>query len=341
MIYILTLIFGILTLLSFIRDRRSLFNPLLLIAFLGLAYISLLFLADQFKWDTLYRFSVLAGFGLLPLIIFFASIFLIYNGIILLKKEGKSKANFLSLGLGASVLLLMVSTLFRGSFDAIPWFNQLFNDLTVFLFLNFFFFGTIFAGFLLYSLLYHYLPKRKNYDFIIIHGAGLIGGERVTPLLQKRIDKAVEAFHQGQKHKLKLIASGGQGPDEKISEAQAIANYLESIDFPMDRVLLEDKSTTTYENLLFSKTIAEQTVPNPRFLFVTNDYHVFRTSLYAKQIGLIGDGLGCATASYYIPSAFIREYIAFLTKIKWLIILFYLPIIIFMIIYIIQLLVVK
>lgn len=180
----------------------------------------------------------------------------------------------------------------------------------------------------MYSLLYNFLPKRKDYDFIIIHGAGLIGGEVVTPLLKKRIDKAVEAFHQGQNPNLKLIASGGQGPDEKISEAQAIANYLKSIHFPMDKVILEDRSTTTYENLLFSKEIAEQHIKNPRFLFVTNDYHVFRTSLYAKQIGLVGDGLGCATASYYIPSAFIREYIAFLTKVKWLLFLFYLPVLI-------------
>ncbi|WP_349308130.1 hypothetical protein [Streptococcus suis] len=52
-------------------------------------------------------------------------------------------------------------------------------------------------------------------------------------------------------------------------------------------------------------------------------YHVFRTSLYAKKIGLVGDGLGCKIANYYIPSAFIREYVAFLTKIKWpLVILF-------------------
>jgi membrane protein len=145
----------------------------------------------------------------------------------------------------------------------------------------------------------------------------LLDGERVTPLLKKRIDKAVQAFQQSKNPHIQLIASGGQGSDEKISEAQAMYNYLvEQTDVPKEAILLEDKSTTTYENLLFSKELGEQLVENPRFLFVTNDYHVFRTSTYARQIGMQGDGLGCSTASYYIPSAFIREYVAMCVKMK-------------------------
>ena len=178
--------------------------------------------------------------------------------------------------------------------------------------------------FFLCSLLYNFIPKRKNYDFIIIHGAGLLNGERVTPLLKRRIDKAVEAFKKSRNSNIKLIASGGQGADEKISEARAIFNYLmEETDVPGKAVLLEDQSKTTYQNLLFSKKLGESLVENPRFLFVTNDYHVFRTSTYAKKIGIRGDGLGCSTASYYLPSAFIREYVALCVKMKWMFAGFY------------------
>lgn len=59
----------------------------------------------------------------------------------------------------------------------------------------------------------------------------------------------------------------------------------------MERVLLEEQSRTTYENLLFSKAIGQARIDKPRFLFVTNDYHVLRTSLYARRAGLVGDGL--------------------------------------------------
>ena len=105
---------------------------------------------------------------------------------------------------------------------------------------------------MLYSILYLFIPKKKHYDFIIIHGAGLLDGEKVTPLLKRRIDKAVEAYHKSKNPHIKIIASGGQGGDEKISEAQAITNYLlEETDVPQDAVILEDQSRTTYENLSF------------------------------------------------------------------------------------------
>ena len=198
------------------------------------------------------------------------------------------------------------------------------NIFFFFLIYSYLIFGFAFAGFLLYSILYLFIPKKKHYDFIIIHGAGLLNGEKVTPLLKNRIDKAVEAYRQSSNPNVKLIASGGRGGDEKISEAQAICNYLmEETDVPREAILLEEDSTTTYENLLFSKEIGEKLVANPRFLFVTNDYHVFRTSTYARQLRMKGDGLACRTAGYYIPSAFIREYVALCVKMKWLFVAFY------------------
>ena len=78
-----------------------------------------------------------------------------------------------------------------------------------------------------------------------------------------------------------------------------------------------------YENLLYSKKLGEKLVASPQFLFVTNNYHVFRTSTYARKLGMKGDGLGCRTAGYYIPSAFIREYVALCVKLKWLFMFFY------------------
>ena len=139
-----------------------------------------------------------------------------------------------------------------------------------------------------------------------------------------QIDKAIEAFYKSKNPNIRIIASGGKGNDEKISEAQAIANYIEKeTTVPTDRIILEDKSTTTYENLLFSKKIGESLIENPKFLFVTNNYHVYRTGAYAKKVGMVGDGLGCRTARYYIPSAFIREFIALCVKIKWVFAAFY------------------
>ena len=317
-LYGITTIVLIALLFSMWKDNRSLWNPALLVIEVLFLYLSIANAFFSFGYENAHL-VIIAGFLLITIIIVFSGIFLIFNGFILLKKEGFSKANLLSPIMGIVILFFFVLMWIRAGLVTNEFFftNHWINILVMFIIYTYIIFGFAFVGFMMYSFVYLWLPKKQKYDFIIIHGAGLLNGEKVTPLLKRRIDKAVQAFHQSKNPHIQLIASGGQGSDEKISEAQAMYNYLvEQTDVPKEAILLEDKSTTTYENLLFSKELGEQLVENPRFLFVTNDYHVFRTSTYARQIGMQGDGLGCSTASYYIPSAFIREYVAMCVKMK-------------------------
>ena len=74
----------------------------------------------------------------------------------------------------------------------------------------------------------------------------------MTPLLKRRVDKALAIYYKCKK-KPKIVVSGGKGSDEKISEAEAMANYLFSKGIARNQVILEKKSTNTYENLKFSK----------------------------------------------------------------------------------------
>lgn len=326
MLYIITGIVIVAFIFSMLRDNRSMWNPALLIIGVFFSYLSLVQLFYTSGDENVYMITLAAGFLGVPFLVFLSGIFLIYNGFVLLKREGKSKVNYLSLGMGILIIAFYIMIFVRayGTDNYIFYQNPWLNIFFIFVIYSYIIFGFAFAGFLLYSLLYNFIPKGKNYDFIIIHGAGLLNGERVTPLLKRRIDKAVEAFKKSRNSNIKLIASGGQGADEKISEARAIFNYLmEETDVPGEAVLMEDQSKTTYQNLLFSKKLGESLVETPRFLFVTNDYHVFRTSTYAKKIGIRGDGLGCSTASYYLPSAFIREYVALCVKMKWMFAGFY------------------
>ena len=323
--YLFTGIIVLAFVFSFWRDNRSLWNPALFLLSLIFIYFSVANLIYQSGYEDLHLLVMVIPFALLPVSLFLGGIFLIYNGVILLKREGRSKSNYLSLLLGIVILIFLALVSFRmGGRNELFYTNHFLNILFVFIAYSYFIFGFAFAGFMIYSILYLFIPKKKPYDFIIIHGAGLLGGEKVTPLLKRRIDKAVEAYNQSKNPHIKIIASGGQGADEKISEAQAITNYLlAETDIPRNAIILEDRSRTTYENLLYSKEIGEKLVANPQFLFVTNDYHVFRTSTYARKLGMKGDGLGCRTAGYYIPSAFIREYVALCVKLKWLFMFFY------------------
>ena len=86
--------------------------------------------------------------------------------------------------------------------------------------------------------------------------------------------------------------------------------YLLDKGIPADKIIKEDKSTTTYENLENSKAIIEASEGGKYTALVTSNYHVYRALRYARKIGLNCTGIGSHVAFYYWPSALIREFIA-------------------------------
>lgn len=203
-LYGLTLVSLLALVISVIRDRRSLWNPIFLIASLNTLYISFGKFVYENNWLDLHYFFLGSTYLVISFLVLVGGLFLIYNGFILLQKEGKSLANYLSLLQGVGVAILL-------------------------------FLGLV--------VVCTYLLPPMEYQWLTLI------------FILAFVSFAVEAFHLAEKSDVKLIASGGQGPDELISEAQAIADYLESIDFPVDRLIWEDKSTTTYENLLFPNNL--------------------------------------------------------------------------------------
>ena len=196
MLYIITGIVIVAFIFSMLRDNRSMWNPALLIIGVFFSYLSLVQLFYTSGDENVYMITLAAGFLGVPFLVFLSGIFLIYNGFVLLKREGKSKVNYLSLGMGILIIAFYIMIFVRayGTDNYIFYQNPWLNIFFIFVIYSYIIFGFAFAGFLLYSLLYNFIPKGKNYNFIIIHGAGLLNGERVTPLLKRRIDKAVEAF---------------------------------------------------------------------------------------------------------------------------------------------------
>ena len=149
-----------------------------------------------------------------------------------------------------------------------------------------------------------------NKDYIIILGCQIKKDGTLTPLLKGRVDKAIE-FRNKQleetKKDLVFIPSGGKGQDEKISEALAIKNYLIEYGISPKNIIMDDKSTNTYENIKFSNKLIKK--KNSNVLFSTTNYHVFRAGLIATSQGLVLDGIGSRTKAYFWINAFIREFI--------------------------------
>ena len=183
--------------------------------------------------------------------------------------------------------------------------------------------------FVLYSIFLQIVPHKRDFDYIIIHGAGLIDGHKVSKLLSDRIDKAIEVYKKDPTPPI-MIPSGGQGSDEDLSEAAAMAQYMIQHGIPEDMIILEDQSENTYRNLVNAKAIIDSREGSKYTTLVTSNYHVYRALRICRQIGFDATGIGSHVAFYYWPSALLREYIAvhaekkhfIILMIGWLLILY-------------------
>ena len=151
------------------------------------------------------------------------------------------------------------------------------------------------------------LEESYPVEYVIVLGAGL-QGDQISPTLRYRLDKCLAYLKT---YPLaKVVVSGGQGLDEYISEAEAMKRYLVARDIDEDRVLVEDKSTSTYENMLFSKRILnqEQWGEESKVIVVTSEFHMFRAKLLAARVGFNAYGLCAESVNYLKPYYYFREY---------------------------------
>ena len=111
-----------------------------------------------------------------------------------------------------------------------------------------------------------------------------------------------------------LIMSGGQGPGEDIPESEAMAAYAVDQGVDDKRIITEQKSVSTEENLMFSKELIDK--ENAKIVIVTTAYHVFRALILAKQQGIKCVGFGAKTKWYFTLNALIREFVGYL-QLTW------------------------
>ena len=144
---------------------------------------------------------------------------------------------------------------------------------------------------------------------VIVLGCG-IRGERVSVGLAKRLDKAAE-YHKNNPDAM-IIVSGGQGPQEDIPEALAMKRYLVDKGIAEDKIIMEDKSTSTITNFRYSRAIMDEMgLSLSSVVFVTNGYHVYRAESYAKDEGFTEVAhLGTNIIWYTIPMNYMREMLA-------------------------------
>lgn len=279
-------------------------------------------LLGDVRWEWLSL--VVGALSLLTLLAVFCgyfvlAVFLLVNGVILLRREGVRPANALSLAAGLWMVALPFSPLLLVVVGPL-------GDVGV-LVLGYVFTGLLlvtaylgfcFLGFLISAVGYRRFSRKTHPRYIVVLGAGLIRG-RVTPLLAGRIDRALELYRRERAlgHAPVLIPSGGQGADEPLPEGEAMRAYMLEQGIPEESILVEDRAATTDENLRFSRELMGPAGAEAEVAVVTSDYHVYRAAVLTRRAGLRGRVSGSRTAAYYVPSAFIREFAAIMVMNRW------------------------
>lgn len=294
-------------LVSFLVDRRRLRNGVYLV-------MAVFFLGFGALGAVGTRAPLLAAIGVgvlvlgAPLAMAALTVFLFVNGFTMIRREGLKPSSVLTTLAGLVIVGFLALALV-----ALGTRNRILVAVTLSAGGILFYISFVFCCFLAYSVFYGRVRQRREVDFVVVLGAGLIDGE-VTRLLAGRLDRGRQVWERLRGAAPMIITSGGQGPDEPVSEARAMADYLIGTGVPADAILVEDRSTTTLENLTFSRHLMLARKPDYRCVIVTSNYHVLRTALFARRAKVNGQVLGAPTARYFWPNAFLREFVAVLVE---------------------------
>lgn len=301
------------------REQRSLWYGLSFLFAVGTAFCAVeVWLWYTFPFD---GHPILGNVNLFVVVVFVAALLalpialvvtLIFSGIRLIRREGASPRNMLSLGLGILlVAYVAVWPAVRQFLVGIPVLGQVLDVAFGFAAILLGIAGVAFTLYTVSGLLAQVPHPRRHYQHIVVLGAGLMPDGTVTPLLARRVERGVAMWQRNPGSV--LIMSGGQGPDEAVPEAVAMRNYALSLGVPSESILLERRSRNTQQNLQLSARLLPDGSSGERVLIVTDDYHVFRALLISRALGLAADGVGSHVRLYFSLNALVREWIAYVS----------------------------
>ncbi len=140
-------------------------------------------------------------------------------------------------------------------------------------------------------------------DYLIVLGAQ-VRPSGLSVALKSRLDAAYDYLIENEN--TTCIVSGGQGPNEPMTEADAMAGYLIERGLDPNRIIRENQSTNTSENIRNSMSFINPA--NDHVAIVTNDYHLFRGMAIARKQGIAHvSGIAAGATPWYLPNNMARE----------------------------------
>lgn len=135
-----------------------------------------------------------------------------------------------------------------------------------------------------------------------------VRGETPSTMLARRIDAAIEILQANPE--AVVIVSGGQGEGEDITEAEAMRRYLVNHNIASERIYIEERSVSTYENVKFSAEILRELGITENIVIATSEFHQYRAYVFAKREGLGTGSHSAPTLVANLPNYWVREWAA-------------------------------
>lgn len=240
------------------------------------------------------------------------------SNLALIRHEGKRFVNLLGIILsfllvGGELVLFLADRSVSGSEHSVK-IHEIFVNIFA---AGYLYFECMLVGIMIaHAITSRYEPEPDK-DFLIVLGCALRKDGTPSPLLKDRLDRAI-AFRNRQLadtgKDLIFVTSGGQGSDEVVSESTAMKRYLTENGIPEQRILEEDRSTNTFENMKFSREKIGDRASDAKIAFSTTNYHVFRSGLFARRVKMRAVGMGAKAKWYFWPNALVREFVGLLTE---------------------------
>lgn len=142
-------------------------------------------------------------------------------------------------------------------------------------------------------------------DYCLILGAQM-KSHGPSDVLRRRLDTAITYLEENPQ--TMVIVSGGQGANEPVTEARGMYEYLTQRGIAPERILLEEKSENTWENLHYSGELLDP--EKDSVVLVTNNFHVFRATGIARKMGYENlSGLAADSYPFMVPNNLLREFL--------------------------------
>lgn len=248
------------------------------------------------------------------------------SNVVLIRREGLSRNNILSIVLAgfycvATVVIYLLADItkkyiFANRGSAAPIVVVLNAVVPMFLMLLLCYFECIFAGTLIMGWKTAHTKAAYDKDYIIVLGCSIDKKGGLLPLLRGRVNAAIRfAWEQeiASGRQAKYVPSGGQGPNEVMSEGSAMGLYLMTRGAEDYEVFPEKRSVNTLENMQFSKAIIDDLKPDANIAFATTNYHILRSGILAREAGFDAEGIAGDTKWYFWPNGFVREFFGILS----------------------------